>query len=268
MSFIASLFSNFTIADTIDILIVAFIVYRFMLIIQGTRAVQMMLGVVALGALYWASLTYELYSLHWLLSHFFNYFFVILIIIFQEQIRSALVSLGETRLFGRKRGVVYDQDIEEVINAALALSREKTGALMVFERNHGLLNYTATGTRLESRIHSDILYSMFQSNSPLHDGAIILYQGRIQAAGCFLPLSKSVEVDRHLGTRHRAALGITEVSDAVVVIVSEETGRINICSDGAFHPVKDEHELRVNLRKFLSFGQLQGKVESLSGAKA
>lgn len=262
MSFIASLFSNFTIADVIDILIVSFIVYRFLLIVQGTRAVQMLVGVAALGALFWLSLTYELYSLHWLLNHFFNYFFVILIIIFQEQIRSALVSFGETKLFGRK-GVVYDQDIEEVTNATLALSREKTGALVVFEKNHGLLNYTSTGTRLECRIHSDILYSLFQANSPLHDGAIVINKNRVQAAGCFLPLSKNVEIDRHLGTRHRAALGITEVSDAVVVIVSEETGKINICFDGVFYPAKDEGVLRSELRRLLSEGVIQEREREL-----
>jgi diadenylate cyclase len=128
------------------------------------------------------------------------------------------------------------------------LSRERTGALIVFEKMHGLLNYSSTGTRLESRIHSDIMYSIFQPNSPLHDGAIILYQDRIQAAGCFLPLSKNIELDRHFGTRHRAALGISEVSDALVAIVSEETGKMSICVNGKFVECENEKDLRKQLR--------------------
>jgi diadenylate cyclase len=132
----------------------------------------------------------------------------------------------------------------------------------VFEKNHGLLNYVMTGTRLEARVHADVLYSLFQVNSPLHDGAIILFDGRIQAAGCFLPLSKSVEIDRHFGTRHRAALGVTEVSDAVVVVVSEETGRIQICSEGFFHAVEGEDALRRELRKHLIQGS-RGAAEAL-----
>lgn len=253
--------------DLIDITIVSFIIYRFLLIVQGTRAVQMLVGLFTLGAMYWISLSYELYSLHWLLSHFFNYFFVILIILFQEQIRSALVSFGEAKFFGRKKKGIHDEEIEEVISASFALSREKTGALIVFEKNHGLLNYIATGTRLDSRVHSDIIYSLFQTISPLHDGALIIYQGRIQAAGCFLPLSKNVEIDHHLGTRHRAALGITEVSDAIVVIVSEETGRVNISYEGAFYPVANETEMRDTIRKFFKMSQLQNKTDALIKAK-
>jgi diadenylate cyclase len=206
---------------------------------------------VALAVVWWMSQFYELYSLSWILQNFFDYLFIILIVLFQDQIRSALVSISSTRIVGRSGRNNFDQQIEEVVAASSALSRERTGALIVFEKNHGLLNYSSSGTRLDSRIHSDIIYSIFQTKSPLHDGAIIIYNGVIQAAGCFLPLSKNVEIDRHYGTRHRAALGITEVSDAVVVTVSEETGRINICYNGVFHFMENEVELRKNLRKFL-----------------
>ena len=162
----------------------------------------------------------------------------------------------------------YDEQVEEVVLACTALSREKTGALVVFEKNHGLLNYVQTGTKLDSRIHSDIIYSLFHQSSPLHDGAIILYDNRIQAAGCFLPLSRNVEIDRHYGTRHRAALGITEVSDAVVVIVSEETGRINLCHLGVFYYMEDENMLRKFLRKFLSEDSTSGvEGASVKGAR-
>jgi len=230
---------------------VSMIIYRFLIIVQGTRAYQMLFGIFALAILWWFSQLYELYSLSWILQNFFDYLFIILIVLFQDQIKSALVSISSAKFLGRNGRTKFDQQIEEVVAACTALSRERTGALIVFEKNHGLLNYSSSGTRLDSRVHSDIIYSIFQTKSPLHDGAIIIYNGVIQAAGCFLPLSKNVEIDRHYGTRHRAALGVTEITDAVVVTVSEESGRINICYNGVFHYMDNEELLRKYLRKFL-----------------
>lgn len=243
---------NISFTDIIDIAVVSIIVFRFLLIVQGTRAIQILLGIAALASLYWISLTNELHSINWLLEHFFEHIFVILIVLFQEQFRSALAAIGDMRPFTKHSNREYDLQVEEVVNASAALSRERTGALIVFEKKHGLLNYSKTGTRVDSKIHSDILYSIFQSNSPLHDGAVILFKSRIQAAGCFLPLSKNVEIDRHLGTRHRAALGISEVSDAVVVVVSEETGRISLCYKGEFYYMEEENSLRRFLKRFLA----------------
>ncbi len=251
MKHLGLLLSNFRLLDLLDILVVALIMYRFLIIIQGTRAYQMLFGIIALAFLWWFSQLNELYSLSWILQNFFDYLFIIIIVLFQEQIRSALVSITSTKFIGRSGRSKFDQQIEEVVAACSALSRERTGALIVFEKNQGLLNYSSSGTRLDCRVHSDIIYSIFQTNSPLHDGAIVIFNGFIQAAGCFLPLSKNVEIDRHYGTRHRAALGVTEVSDAVVVTVSEETGKINICYGGVFHYVENEELLRKNLRKFL-----------------
>jgi diadenylate cyclase len=245
------LLANFRLIDLLDMVAVSIIVYRFLIIVQGTRAYQMLFGIFALAILWWFSQLYELYSLSWILQNFFDYLFIILIVLFQDQIKSALVSISSTKFIGRNGRTKFDQQIEEVVAACTALSRERTGALIVFEKNHGLLNYSSSGTRLDSRVHSDIIYSIFQPKSPLHDGAIIIYNGVIQAAGCFLPLSKNVEIDRHYGTRHRAALGITEITDAVVVTVSEETGRINICYNGVFHYMDNEELLRKYLRKFL-----------------
>jgi diadenylate cyclase len=257
------LFTHFRFIDLIDILAVSFIVYRFLIIVQGTRAYQMLFGIVALSMLYWASRYYDLYSMTWVLNNFFDYLFIILIVLFQDQIRSALVSISSARFFGFGTQSKFDQQIEEVVAASSALSRERTGALIVFEKKHGLFNYSSTGTRLDSRIHSDIIYSLFQVKSPLHDGAIIIFNGTIQAAGCFLPLSKNVEIDRHYGTRHRAALGITEITDAVVVTVSEETGRVNVCYNGVFYYVENADELRQYLRKFLLDIDHQSQPEQL-----
>lgn len=250
-----SIFENFTISDSFDIIIVSLILYRFLVTVQGTRAVQVLVGTATMATFYWMSLTFELYSLNWVLQNFFEYFFIILIILFQDQIRTSLALLGNTNFFNRKKNNYFDAQIEEVILASRALSREKTGALMVLEKNQGLLNFSTTGTKLDCRIHSDILYTLFQQSSPLHDGAVIIYNNRIQAAGCFLPLSKSFELERQFGTRHRAAMGISEVSDAFVIIVSEETGNISICLNGKMRFCEDENVLRKQLRLHLYGGR-------------
>ena len=242
---------HFRASDLVDIFIITVVVYRFLLIVQGTRALQMLSGLGFIFGFYWISVRYEFYALNWLLSHFFDYFFLILIILFQDSIRAALVSFGLPRFFSRHRSTKSIQYIEEVVEACGVLSRERTGAIIVFEKNNGLLNYAQTGTILDCKVNSDMIYSIFQHNSPLHDGAIIIYNQRIQAAGCFLPLSKNVEIDRHYGTRHRAALGITEVSDAVVLVVSEETGAMMLCYSGAFIDIKSEDDLRRKIRKFI-----------------
>jgi len=242
---------NVTLYDIIDLSVVSYIIYQCLLIIRGTRAVQMIVGVGTLLICYYASLSFKLYSLNWILANFFDNLFIILVIIFQDNIRNALVTVGGLKLFGREAPLQTDSVVEEVVAACGALSREKTGAIIVFERRNGLLNYRASGTLLDCRIHSDIIYSMFQKNSPLHDGAMIVHSDRIGAAGCFLPLSQNVEIDRHYGTRHRAALGISEISDAIVITVSEETGEIRLCVKGVFYPAKGEEELRQKLKTLL-----------------
>jgi len=246
-----SLIENFNLVDVFDIFFVSILLYRFFATIQGTRAVQVFTGLLTLASVYWLSLSFELYALNWLLKSFFDYFFIIVIILFQEQIRSALAMFGQLSFFGKKNKELYEQQIEEVVTACSALSRERTGAIVVFERKHGLLNYSSTGTKLDCLVHSDILYTLFQNNSPLHDGAVIIFQNKIQSAGCFLPLSKNIELDRHFGTRHRAALGVSEVSDAIVVIVSEERGNISICHNGDFYECESDKSLRRQLRSLL-----------------
>jgi diadenylate cyclase len=248
---LSALFSTFRFLDLLDILAVSFILYKFLLIIQGSKSYQMLSGIVFLGAIFALGRYYELHSMTWILGKFFDYLFIILILLFQDQIRSALVSMSGTGFLGFGSDNKIDEQLEEVIFATMALSREKTGALMVFEKKHGLQNYSMTGTNLESHIHSDIIYSLLQTKSPLHDGAIILHQGKIKAAGCFLPLSKNIELDRHYGTRHRAALGISEITDAVAITVSEETGKIHVCFDGRFYFIENEDQLRKDLRRFL-----------------
>lgn len=245
MNWFHQLYLQIGLNDIFDIIIVSIMLYQVLLIIQGTRAVQMLIGLLLLFVLYWFGVNFELYALNWLLEHFFDSFIVILVILFQDQIRSALASVGGRGLFPKYAENKNDSEaFEEVIEACNVLSKKKIGALIVFERTNGLLNYINTGTKLNSQLHADVLYAIFQSSSPLHDGAVIISHGKISAAGCFLPLSKNIEIDRHLGTRHRAALGVSELTDAVVVTVSEETGKISLCLNGSFYECNSENALR------------------------
>ena len=193
--------------DLVDVIIVSILIYQLLMIVHGTRALQMLVGIGMLFILFWVGLTFKLYSLNWILAHFFDSFFIIAVVLFQDQIRAALATVGSKKsLIGFLTKKETDFDFEEIIEACGAMSREKIGALIVLERSNGLLNYMNTGSTLDSKVHSDIVYAIFQSSSPLHDGAIIISNGKVAAAGCFLPLSKNVEIDRHLGTRHRSPL--------------------------------------------------------------
>lgn len=252
-----SLIQSITLKDVIDILIVTFLIYQGLLIVYGTRAVQMLTGVGILVALFWVGHSFKLYSLKWILDSFFDSFFIIAIIIFQDQFRNALARFGTgRRFFGAFKDSDVSEEINEIVEACQALSREKIGALIVIERNHGLANFLSTGSTLNAFVHSDLIYALFQSNSPLHDGAVIVSKGSIAGAGCFLPLSRNIEIDRHLGTRHRAALGVSEDTDAVAVTVSEETGRINIAVGGSFYFCENAKILRQYLKHLISLEKL------------
>ncbi|OIQ17828.1 MAG: TIGR00159 family protein [Bacteriovorax sp. MedPE-SWde] len=245
MNFFGILLKQLSVKDFVDMGIVALMIYQVLKIVHGTRAVQILIGMVFLSGIYALGINYNLYTLNWILDHFFDYFFIIFIILFQDQLRAALANVGT----GRKMFQFFDRspvgfDVEEVVRATAVMSKERIGGLIVLERKNGLQNYIETGTFLDCEVHSDLLYSIFTTSSPLHDGAIIIRDDRVAAAACFLPLSKNVDIDRHYGTRHRAALGISEVSDAVVITVSEETGKINICLDGVFYACADENVLR------------------------
>ena len=238
--------------DVIDITIVTLLIYQTLIIARGTRAFQMLLGILSLFALFWIGSALKLYAINWILGHFLDSFFIIIVILFQDQIRSTIARLGMGRqvfsIFSKNVEVDY---LEEVIEAAKVLSKEKIGMLLVIERNQGLSNYIETGTEIRGELHSDLIYAIFQSSSPLHDGAVIISGDTILAAGCFLPLSKNIDIERHMGTRHRAALGISEDTDAVTVVVSEETGQISISYNGKLEGCEDLYELRNKLNKLL-----------------
>jgi diadenylate cyclase len=239
---------EFGVKDAIDILLVTFIIYGLLIITRKTRAIQVLkgLGVFLLFALIcqWIGLT----AVSALLNYVIEAGAVIIVVIFQPEIRKALERIGRGRFFGigfDNNMVSEDtKDIENIERAILNLSIRKIGALMVFERKTGLKDIIESGTTLDARISSELIENIFVPNSPMHDGAMILKNNRIVAAGCFLPLSNNPNLSSDLGTRHRAGLGMSEMSDAVIIIVSEETGIISKAHDGVLSRYIDRKALR------------------------
>jgi len=235
------------IRDLVDIALVAYVIYRFLLLIRGTRGVQMTFGIVVLLFVYWISRYSGLQTIQWLLSNAFTYIVFAIIILYQSEIRRGLTGIGRTSILGRQsrqRSEVF----EEITHAVATLSARKVGALIVIERDIGLKNYVENGIGLDALFSFDLLVTIFNPNTPLHDGAVILQGNRIAATSCFLPLTLVPYHSKELGTRHRAAIGITEETDAVAVIVSEETGIISVAEDGKIMRNLDEKTLQAKLK--------------------
>jgi diadenylate cyclase len=238
--------------DVLDVALVAFIVHRVLLLIRGTRAMQMLTGLGVLGIAFFLSSTFELFTAHWLLSYFFDYLILIVIVLFQDDLRRALSHVGKNPFFSNISIENEREMIEEVSRAAARLAESRVGALIVLERETGLKNFIETGSRLDSQVRAELLYTIFLPASPIHDGAVIVTQGKIAAAGCFLPLSMESTLDKKFGTRHRAAIGITEETDAIVVVVSEESGEIHLVVSGRLRANLNENELKHALNALLS----------------
>ncbi|WP_305041562.1 diadenylate cyclase CdaA [Geoalkalibacter sp.] len=237
--------------DLLDIGLVAFIIYRIILLIKGTRAVQMLLGLAVILIVYVASQVGGLYTLHWLLDNFLSSIILVIIVIFQNDIRRALMHVGRNPFFA---GLSYREEtevIDELVKACLVMANRRIGALIVIERETGLKDFLEVGTEIDARVSSDLLVSIFLPYSPIHDGAVVVQQGRLKQAGCFLPLTQNPDVSKALGTRHRAAIGLTELVDAVAIVVSEETGKISIVVGGRLTRDLDSASLRRVLKRLL-----------------
>lgn len=244
--------------DTLDILIVAFVIYRVILLIKGTRAVQMLKGFSVIFVVYFISQKAELMMLHWILTNFLSSIILVIIVIFQHDIRRALTRVGTAPFFTYSETIEESAVLDEVMKASVSLANKKIGALIVIERDIGLKDYVDIGIKLEAVVNKEIMQSIFLPNSPLHDGAIIIQEGKITAAGALLPLTSNPVFDKTLGTRHRAALGLTEETDAVVVVVSEERGRISIVEGGIITQDMDPEVLRNNLIKHFTKNKYKG----------
>ncbi|NGZ77804.1 diadenylate cyclase CdaA [Saccharibacillus alkalitolerans] len=231
-------FTNLTLKDTVkdvaDILIVTYIVYQLILLVRGTRAVQLLKGILVLVIIWAISIWLDLYTLKWLMDRMFTFGVVAIFIIFQPELRRGLEQLGRGKFVGRSSADEEEigKMIGELMKAVAYLSRRKIGALIVFERSTGLNEYTESGIPMKSVVTSELLINIFTPNTPLHDGAVIVQDRTLSAAACYLPLSENPFISKELGTRHRAAIGISEVADSVSVIVSEETGQVSLALDG------------------------------------
>jgi len=237
--------------DLLDILIVAFIIYRIILLIKGTRAVQMLLGLAVILIVYVVSQVVGLYTLHWFLDNFLSSLILVIIVIFQSDIRRALMHVGRNPFFA---GMSYREEkevIEELAQASAVLASRRIGALIVIERETGLKDFLEIGTEIDSRVSSDLIVSIFHPASPIHDGALVVQQGRMTRAGCFLPLSQNPDISKTLGTRHRAAIGLTELVDAIVIVVSEETGKVSVVLGGRITRDLDMESLKKVLKRTL-----------------
>lgn len=244
------LIANFRIEDAVDIGVIAFLVYHTLDLIRGTRAARMLLGLGVVFLVFFASQFFDLYTVNWVLDNFLSSILLVIVVIFQNDIRRALTQVGSGPFFGGDHGLQRG-DIEEVVRAAVTMATKRVGALIVFERDVGLSEYIEGGTALDAAISRELIVSVFQPSSPVHDGALIVSTRRVAAAGCFLPLTTNPNVSKALGTRHRAAIGVTEETDAVVVVVSEEDGRISLVRAGRLTRDLDAANLREKLENLL-----------------
>jgi uncharacterized protein (TIGR00159 family) len=235
---------EFTWVDVLDILIVAFLVYQLLQFIRGTHAVQMALGAMVLVLVYFVSQWFNLEAVNWLLRTFLPYVVFGIIVVFQAEIRKVLAHLGKPPLLGAFGSQRTEEVVDEVVLAATSLAAQRTGAIVVLEREMGLRSYIETGIGLDALLTYDLLISIFNPGTPLHDGAVIVQGNRIAAAACFLPLTVNPELSRQLGSRHRAAIGVTEDTDAVAVVVSEETGTISVVVGGRIRRDLDGRSLK------------------------
>jgi diadenylate cyclase len=237
--------------DTVDIAFVYYIFYRLLLIIKGTRAFQMLIGIGIIVLALVASRAFEFYTVDWLIHSFWSQIVLAMVILFQPEIRRTLAQVGQNNLFKSMSAVQKSTFVEETVKAAVSMANKRIGALIVFERDTDLSTIFEMGTELDAKVTKELLVSIFLPYSPIHDGAAIIRNGRLAAAGCFLPLTLSTDISKSFGTRHRAAIGLTEESDAIVVVVSEETGEISTVSGGTISPNADAQELRRTLQEIL-----------------
>lgn len=254
-----SVMKTFTILDAIDIALVAFIIYKGIQLVRETRAVQLVKGLLLLVIAYNLSLWLNLKTMSFILVTVVQFGFVAIVVLFQPELRSVLEHLGSSgvdrfRYFGfggKETDRQIQQSINEVCSAASMLQKNRIGALILFERNTKLGEIANTGTTINADVSAELVENIFYPKSPLHDGAMIIRAGRVLAAGCFLPLSQNQDVSRELGTRHRAALGISESSDVLVVVVSEETGVISLVERGVIKRNLTISTLRIALENGL-----------------
>lgn len=244
---------KYIILPILDIGLLTYFLFKIYRIVEATRAVQLLRGAIMLALVYAVAWFFQLATLLWILQLIAPGLFIGMAIVFQPELRNIFSRIGETKFFFQK---VQEEpiNVKTVINSLELLAYQQRGALVVFERKTGLKNYIDTGIKLNADLSSALILTIFSYDGPFHDGAIVIQNGRITAANCFLPLSKDQDIERSFGTRHRAALGMTEVSDAVVLVVSEETGALSLAYDGELHYNLDKDDVQQRVNHFLEQG--------------
>jgi len=237
--------------DAVDILLLAVVIYSGINLIRGTRAVPMLIGLGVLYGVYFASGRLEIYTINVLLQNLLGWSLILVFIVFQNDIRRALTQVGTGPLFSSADRIAQSQAVEELVKGVTAMASRRVGALIVLQNEVGLNEYIEVGTRLDAQVSKELVASIFIPGSPIHDGALIIQHGRITAAGCFLPLTTNPTVSKTLGTRHRAAIGLTEETDAVAIVVSEEDGMVSLVREGKITRDVDASALRITLQRLL-----------------
>ena len=257
-----------TVTSVIDILLVAILIYEFLATIRGTRAALILVGASVLALVFYFSHLAGLVTVNWVMSRIFPYAAFVLIVLFAPELREALARLGR-RVTVSHAAVPEVEAYDDIAMAANLFSQNQTGALMVIEREIGLRTYVESGVALDARLSYDLLATLFRPSAPLHDGAVIIHEDRIVAAACFLPLSMNPVLSTQLGTRHRAGIGITEETDAIAVIVSEETGSISVAVSGTIERDLTVEQLREKLgtllRRYVPSTPLPTAIETNGG---
>jgi len=253
--------------DAVEVAIIAYLFYRLLLLIRRTQAMRMAWGLVVLAAVWWLARSLQFTTLDVLLSNVYSYIVIAIIVLFQNEIRRLLTTLGQTAYFRSMRGRGAEIDpIDEIVTAVTTLASKRHGAIIIFEREMALRQYAEAGIRLDAAVSFDLLVAIFNPAAPLHDGAVVMQRGRIVAASCFLPLTLNPRLSRELGSRHRAAIGITEETDAIAVVVSEETGKISIVVDGRLTRGLDGVAVAGRLRELLGLTEIEESTGAVDGA--
>ncbi len=237
--------------DILDIIVVSIIIYRVLLFIKGTRAIQLLVGVIIVLFVFYVSKKLELFTLNWILGNFVGSIIIILVVIFQDDIRRMLLAIGRSPFLRKISYIEETMFYDSIANACNIMGKRKIGALIVIERDVGLEEFMEIGVKLDAKVNTELLLSIFYPGSALHDGATIIREGRIRAAGCILPLTQREDIDKSFGTRHRAAIGISEITDAIAIVVSEENGYISYAFRGEIYKKISGDELKSVIKELL-----------------
>jgi diadenylate cyclase len=244
-------FIRFGLKDVVDVLIVSFVIFQVLKLVKGTRSVQIIIGLILVAGVAFIAYWFQFEGLTWLFSNLATFGLIVIVIVFQPELRGVLAQFGQSRVLRRFVSLEHRKSIEEISRAVLRLSELRHGGLIVIERRTGLRNYAESGKELNSELSSEVLITLFTPYTPLHDGAVIVSGDYILAAACSLPLTTNPAYRKLYGMRHKAAIGVSELSDAVVVVVSEETSNISIAYSGVLHSNINKAEFKDRLADFL-----------------